>query len=147
MLLFCIQFPEHTLLLPASLCSLRFTDLPPDCKSSRPPSPKKSHLVNWFSLSHTLHTNHLIISWCGLVYCRDVTATEEPQYLAVLSLAFLYRKQSLEEKNFVGISNWTSFLPHSITSVTYLVSFILLSSNTHSLKSLSNKSLIHPLNL
>lgn len=95
MLLFSIQFPGHTLLLPASLCSLKFTELPPHCKSSPKKKKKKSHLVSWFSLSHTLHTNNLIISWCGLVYCRDVMATEEPQYLAVLSLAFLYRKQSL----------------------------------------------------
>ena len=94
MLLFSIQFPGHTLLLPASLCSLKFTELPPDCKSS-PPSKKKK--VIWWAdfLSHTSHTNHLIISWCGLVYCRDVMATEEPQYLTVLPLAFLHRKQSL----------------------------------------------------
>lgn len=101
MLLFSIQFPGHTLLLPASLCSLKFTELPHDCKSSPPPpTKKKSRLVSWFSLSHTLHTNHLIISWCGLVYCRDVMATEEPQYLAVLSVVFLCRKQSLGGKKF-----------------------------------------------
>lgn len=50
--LFSIQVHEHRVLLPVSLCSFKFTQLPPDCKS---PPTKKSHLVSWFSLTHSAY--------------------------------------------------------------------------------------------
>lgn len=83
--LFSIGLPGDTVLLTASLCSLKFTKLCSVWKSS----PPKSHLWAVF-LWHVQHTKYLIISRYGLVICRDVMAIEEPLHFTVLISSFFY---------------------------------------------------------